>query len=129
MIYDIIRTYINTCILPFDAASDGFTVMGLEQPVDADFELSDGRKVKFGGTADRIDRLADGRVRVVDYKTGREQLAFAGVESLFSDRPQDLNSGVLQTLLYSMMLARKWGDVQPSLFYVRQIFYFQKPLK
>ncbi len=121
MIYDIIRTYINTCILPFDAASDGFTVMGLEQPVDADFELSDGRKVKFGGTADRIDRLADGRVRVVDYKTGREQLAFAGVESLFSGRPQDLNSGVLQTLLYSMMLARKWGDVQPSLFYVRQM--------
>lgn len=122
MIHDIIKTYIDTCVLPFDASHDSFIIQGLEQRVEAGFSLGDGREVKFGGTADRIDRLSSACLRVVDYKTGREQLSFAGIGSLFSGRPQELNSGVLQTLLYSMMMSHeRGGDVQPSLYYVRQM--------
>lgn len=123
MIRDIVGTYINTCILPYDAGQDmEFTIQGLEQKVESVFVLPDGRGVRFGGTADRVDMLGDGKQRVVDYKTGREQLAFSGIESLFSGMPNELNSGVLQTLLYSMMLSRTTGrDVQPALYYVRRM--------
>lgn len=36
-----------------------------------EIELSDGRTVRFRGSADRVDRGADGRLVVIDYKTGR----------------------------------------------------------
>ncbi len=122
MIQDIVSAYINKCILPFDAAQKGFVIRNLEEKIECSFALDDGRKVGFGGMADRIDKLDDGRLRVVDYKTGREQLSFAGVGSLFSGVSKELNSGVLQTLLYSMILKRKYGyDVQPALYYVREM--------
>lgn len=122
MIQDIVGTYIDKCILPFDAARNGFVIQNLEEKIACSFTLAGGAKVDFGGTADRIDRLEDGSLRVVDYKTGKERLAFAGVESLFSGMPNELNSGVLQTLLYAMMLERTYGcDVQPTLYYVREM--------
>lgn len=123
MVSDIVRTYINSCILPYDAGYEGqFTVKDLEKKIECAFELENGRVVKFGGTADRVDVLENGQLRVVDYKTGREQLAFAGMESLFSGKPNELNDGVLQTLLYSMMLTKaEERDVQPALYYVRQM--------
>ncbi len=123
MIHDIVGTYINTCILPYDAAREvGFTIQALEQETECLFVLEDGREVRFGGTIDRVDQLEDGMLRVVDYKTGKEQLAFAGVGTLFSGRPNELNSAVLQTLIYSMMLSRTvGGEVQPALYYVREM--------
>lgn len=37
----------------------------------AELELKDGTVVRFRGKVDRIDRHNDGRVRVIDYKTGK----------------------------------------------------------
>lgn len=37
----------------------------------ATYRLSDGRTIALRGRADRIDRFADGTLRIVDYKTGR----------------------------------------------------------
>ncbi len=42
---------------------------GVEQPV-ASIDLGDGRTLSFRGFIDRVDRLADGGVMVIDYKTG-----------------------------------------------------------
>ncbi len=42
---------------------------GVEQPV-ARIDLGDGRILSFRGFIDRVDRLADGGVMVIDYKTG-----------------------------------------------------------
>jgi len=37
----------------------------------AAYSLPDGRQIRLAGRVDRVDRLPDGRLRVVDYKTGR----------------------------------------------------------
>ena len=56
--------------MPYDAAHDGFRVEGLERRVDYGFDFATAggpRRMKFSGIADRIDRLDDGSLRVVDY--------------------------------------------------------------
>ncbi|MCD8073021.1 MAG: PD-(D/E)XK nuclease family protein, partial [Alistipes sp.] len=122
---DIIARYIDKCILPFDANGESFTILKTEEPVAADFTFhrAEGNgNVKFRGNADRIDLLSDGRLRVVDYKTGRQELHFNGLGSLFSPMLKDRNPAALQTMLYGLMLSRmEKRDVQPALYYVRNI--------
>lgn len=61
-----------------DAASEGWQYAAAEAPFGMDeetaaveLELEDGTVLRFRGKVDRIDRHSDGRVRVVDYKTGK----------------------------------------------------------
>lgn len=55
----------------------------------------------LGGTIDRIDKKDD-QVRVIDYKTGKDELDFRGVASLFS-RDGKRNKAAFQTLLYALL--------------------------
>jgi len=55
----------------------------------------------LGGTIDRIDRKGN-EVRIIDYKTGRDELDFKDVNSLFS-RDGKRNKAALQTLLYALL--------------------------
>ena len=109
--------------MPYDAAHDDFTVEGLEERIGQEFAFESAGKslrVVFRGLADRIDRLPDGTLRVVDYKTGEPHLDFQGVEALFRGEAKQRQSNILQTLLYSMMLFHSRGvDAEPTLYYVR----------
>ena len=123
LVKDIVTRYLRGGVMPYDAAHDGFTVQGLEQPVSYGFDFRAGDRtlrMKFAGIADRIDRLDDGTLRVVDYKTGAPHLEFAGLDSLFHGEGKQRLSNILQTLLYAMMLYRTQGlDAEPTLYYVR----------
>lgn len=125
LVYDIVSKYLRHGVVAYDAAHDGFRVEGLERDVEDLFGFtSAGRelRVRFGGIADRIDRLDDGRLRVVDYKTGESQLEFAGIEALFNGEAKQRQSNVLQTLLYAMMLTHSEGcEAVPALYYVRRM--------
>ncbi|GHM98735.1 hypothetical protein WSM22_02250 [Cytophagales bacterium WSM2-2] len=55
----------------------------------------------LGGTIDRIDSKGD-EVRVIDYKTGKDELDFRNVASLFS-REGSRNKAAFQTLLYALL--------------------------
>ena len=125
LVLGIVSNYLRHGVVAYDAAHDGFRVEGLERPVEDSFPfVSAGRelRVRFGGIADRIDRLDDGRLRVVDYKTGESQLEFAGVEALFNGEAKQRQSNVLQTLLYAMMLTHSEGcEAVPALYYVRRM--------
>ncbi len=125
LVKDIVMRYLSGGVLAYDAVHDGFTLRGLESPVAQLFAFRVGdrtARVKFAGRADRIDRLAGGTLRVVDYKTGSPHLEFDGVEALFRGEARQRQANVLQTLLYAMMLHRTEGaDVEPALYYVRQL--------
>jgi RecB family exonuclease len=134
LIHNVVTNYINNNILPFDAQQpDSYTIKKLEEWVTADYTFMVGtreHRVRFHGKADRIDRLADGSLRVVDYKTGmphgsstdKTNEKFRSLEALFEGRGDERISAVLQTMLYSMML-RAAGEekVQPALYYVRNL--------
>lgn len=111
---DIVVKYLTASILLFDKRQRA-VIDELEKPLSTTIG-----GVKFAGIADRIDRLPDGRARIVDYKTGAPNLEFKGLDALFSPDMRDQNPAALQILLYAMMFAHTTGrDVQPALYYVR----------
>ena len=123
LVADIVRKYLATCLLKYDAAHGDFTVAGVGKWVNAVIDIETGGKrlpVHFGGKIDRLDRLNDGCLRVVDYKTGSRRQEFRGIPGLFADRHAYRNPAALQTLLYALMLNLTTGkEVVPALYYVR----------
>ena len=62
-----------------------------------------GESFNFSYTPDRIDRLADGTVRIVDYKTGKDETAFVNrdrLDDLFNNTKKDRRKAILQIFLY-----------------------------
>lgn len=125
LVRDIVVKYLKNGVMAYDAGHDGFRVTELEHKVVCPFAFEAAGKpltVKFGGIADRIDTLDDGRLRVVDYKTGEPHLEFEGMEALFNGAAKQRLPNVLQTYLYAMMLTRGGArEVLPALYYVRQM--------
>ena len=125
LVRDIICRYIRSGILTYDAAHADFRVESIEHEVATPFRFEAGDRslqVVFKGTADRIDTMDSGMVRVVDYKTGSPHLEFDGVESLFKGKGKQRQSNTIQTLLYSMMISHsEHRAVVPALYYVRDL--------
>ncbi len=122
LVRDIAVRYLRGGVIPYDARHDGFKVEGTEHRVECNFEFAEGRTVVFGGIADRIDRMDDGSLRIVDYKTGSPHLDYNGVGDLFGGERCHLLGNIFQTLLYCMILHRSRGlDARPALYYVRSM--------
>ncbi len=104
LVRDIVHKYINNNILPFDARQGDFTIIALERELESPFLFgkhgedkgAEGRKGSGGtvqasseillrGTADRIDILPNGVLRIIDYKTGSPHRDFAGLKELLGD--------------------------------------------
>lgn len=88
----------------------------------------DGLTVGIKGYADRIDILTNGRLRVVDYKSGKSDRNFTDIESLFNtDNNEEKfvkrNRAALQTMIYGLMLAQMTDseDIAPSVYAMRDI--------
>ena len=122
LIKEIISKYIRHGIIPHDIRNNGFAVMGVEEDIDYDFPLGDGREVHIGGVADRIDSMDNGALRVIDYKTGKEHKEFGSIEEFFEGEKRTERANILQTMIYSMILHHKHHrNVYPSLYYARVI--------
>jgi len=122
LVKSIVTKYIRRGIIPYDTAHGRFSVMDVEHKIAQPFELGDGRRIVLGGIADRIDSLDNGRLRVVDYKTGGVHLEFNGAESLFEGENRSRFGNLLQTMIYSMVLRRTFRrNVEPALYFVRYI--------
>ena len=120
----IVRTAVERMaagVVAYDAArSELFAVEGLEREVEAEWVDASGRRIRVGGTVDRLDRLADGRLRVVDYKSGGDRAEYRGVESLFEGSSR--NGAVLQLLVYGVVLRRQYGvPVEAALYAARKM--------
>lgn len=77
-------------------------------------------EVILGGKIDRVDRNGE-TLRIIDYKTGKDELDFESIASLFS-REGRRNKAAFQTLLYALMYVdasqnagRHAGRVVPGL--------------
>ncbi len=107
----------------YDKENSGYTIDGLEDEVKCRYDISKGRKVNLSGRADRIDRLQDGTLQIIDYKSGNTpHLQFPGMEPLMFGDAKERISNIFQTLLYSMMLHKRRGcDAKPSLYYASKM--------
>ena len=87
--------------------ADCFEILGLEKKVTAEID-----GFHFTGTIDRFDRVGGGKVRIVDYKTGkvtdkdidiRDDNAQEVVDKLFGESNTDRPKIALQLYLYDVM--------------------------
>ncbi len=84
-----------------------------------------GATFNFMYKPDRVDRLADGTLRIVDYKTGGDSTEITGVDDLFIETPSKATAlAVMQLFLYCyayMFENSKEKQVQPVIYKVSQM--------
>ncbi|MDR2496246.1 MAG: PD-(D/E)XK nuclease family protein [Tannerellaceae bacterium] len=122
---EMIRKYADK-ILETDARRfTPFLYISSEMRLGTLISLPDGSQVRLKGFIDRIDRV-DGRIRIVDYKTGQDKLDFSTIESLFNPSEKDRRKAVMQVFMYAMMYDRLAAGgstaIAPAVYSMRSIF-------
>ncbi|NVK49079.1 MAG: PD-(D/E)XK nuclease family protein, partial [Cyclobacteriaceae bacterium] len=115
-------------ILDYDQENGEFTILGVEKNVPASIpvETKDGT-VHFAlqGVIDRVD-LKDGVVRLIDYKTGKDDKKVLSIASLFDRDEKKRNKAAMQTLLYAYFYQFEHPEnrkpLKPGIFNIREIY-------
>lgn len=117
-----------TVFLRYDAEQVApFRIVELENTQDytVEFPIKVGgqtRTINLYGIIDRVDEVA-GKTRIVDYKTGRDELKFHGQDTLFAPASAKSNKAMMQTLFYTFVYEQVTGKtrVEPNLYIARKL--------
>lgn len=96
-------------------AKGPFTILECEQTHTINGLKVGSESFNFTYKPDRIDRLADGTVRIVDYKTGRDETSFSlspGLTDLFNNASTKRRKAILQLFLYCYAYMTEHPDVK-----------------
>jgi len=124
--YNVIKTYVKN-LLSYDRNNTPFDLIDIEMSVKADLLIHSTKDfhTTIGGRIDRLD-CKDGRIRVVDYKTGTKVASANSVDDFFvsNDKHTDY---YLQTFLYSIIVSNDKKanpaelPVSPALLFIQHI--------
>lgn len=123
LLFDILKKYIDR-LLVLDQQFAPFSILSLEDTYKIQISISANRKVNIGGLIDRVDKL-DGTVRILDYKTGKANLFFKDIDSLFEKEGKNRNKAAFQTFLYCMFYEdnRKCTDsISPGIYSLKEFY-------
>ncbi len=107
-----------------DSASDSNESSGfkLNLPIQPNGEAF---TIGLKGIIDRVDRKED-KVRVIDYKTGKDTKRFISIPSLFDREDPKRNKAAMQTLFYGLLYQNKYpqeeGRIIPGLYNSKELF-------
>lgn len=106
--FDPIFFYVKST-LEADKLLAPFEYIGGEETEIVSFPLNDkdNREVNLKFIIDRIDRV-NGRIRLIDYKTGGDDVAFSSMKDVFGKK-----HAILQLLLYASLYDIKTGNTEP----------------
>jgi len=128
--FDILEKFANQ-IIDHDEKYVPFKVLGLEASAREGYSQSmpinineEQVNVQIKGIIDRID-FKEGKVRVIDYKTGKDEKEYTSIED-FKDRDNIFkNKTALQVFYYSYLYWKKHGDehiIEPGIFNSKELF-------
>ncbi len=130
---DLIRKFVMK-IVNMDEEYAPFEIVSLEKEQNYKRELAieaDGKthRITLGADIDRVDKK-DGVVRVIDYKSGKDDKEIVSVEKVFdrssaSDWKAGRNKAGFQTLFYGWLYASKMGNedaIVPGLLNMSELF-------
>lgn len=104
---------------------DGFTFIDGEFGGHKPFPLTIGDiTVNFTMSIDRIDRLPDGTLRIIDYKTGADDTRLKSIAAAFDSSDPTRPKAMVQLMLYCHAYAQLTGDtavMQPLIVRTRSI--------
>ena len=126
--YDMVRKMADR-ILAMDAQYAPFEVVSLERETDAGYArllpVPDAAvTVRLKGIVDRVDRKGD-TVRVLDYKTGRDEKKVYGIASLFDRDDKKRNKAAMQAMLYAFLYEPRAAPderIMPGLVNAKELF-------
>jgi ATP-dependent helicase/nuclease subunit B len=114
-------------ILAHDHLHSPFQIVELENKKDYKYhfpiEINGQKKyLQLYGILDRVDEK-DGQTRIVDYKTGSDELKYSSLEKLFERDGKAQNKAVVQTLFYTYIYeqVKRTSHVEPNLYAVRKM--------
>ena len=113
MLVDSIKTYARYVInydIDLIEQQGPITILECEKTHDVPNMEIGGVKFNFTYKADRVDRLNDGTIRIVDYKTGGDKTTFRSINDLF-DAKGKRPKAILQVLLYCSAFLSENKDV------------------
>ncbi len=113
-------------IMRVDSRLSPIEIVSLEEKYKTGITIERGNKkytISLEGTIDRVDSI-DGVIRILDYKSGKDNLYIRSVDDLFEENGKYKNSAAFQTLVYCFIYLRNNPGVKlrPSLYPVRLIF-------
>ena len=112
-------------ILDYDEAHAPFEILALEQKDHIPFKFTVNgveKTIYLHGIIDRIDQKG-GVIRIVDYKTGSDDLRYSCLDDVFDTDGKKQNKALVQTLFYTHVYetanAKDW--VEPNIYSVRNM--------
>lgn len=103
VVRNIVQEFMNK-IVEQDKKNVPFTLIALEEKFSVPVQVG-AQKILLGGKIDRIDRVGE-TVRIIDYKTGRDELGVESIASLFN-REGKRNKAAFQTMLYGLLYQKQ----------------------
>lgn len=122
LFFENIKTYLQQ-LLEIDKKMAPLQIVSLEEKYKREIIVA-GKTVIIGGRIDRVDQV-NGCMRVIDYKTGKvESLTLNDVSDLFDREAKEPKKAILQALIYSWGLRRKYAgtEVYPAIYGLHKIF-------
>jgi CRISPR/Cas system-associated exonuclease Cas4 (RecB family) len=124
IIRDVLLAYVLK-ILRTDKSLAPFSILYLESAFSFPVSISSGdlsTDVSTGGKVDRID-IAEGVIRIVDYKTGSVADKISSIEGLFADDRKKDSDAWLQTLLYceAFLMNNQGISLRPSVYKIKKL--------
>lgn len=128
---DVLKKFMEK-ILDYDSQYAPFRIIGLEASSRQGYSMEhpvelQGKKmnIRLKGVIDRID-LKQGKVRVIDYKTGRDEKDFTTLAALTDRDDSKRRKAVFQVFFYCYLFMKKYeGEyetIEPGLFNSRDLF-------
>lgn len=129
---EIIRNFSQN-VLKMDRAYVPFQIVSLEAedqyqhylPI---FSNEEQINVKLGADIDRVDKK-EGAVRIIDYKTGKDETDIGDFENIFdpelSGKHKNARKAGYQTFFYAWLFSCKYGDndaISSGLINIKQVF-------
>ncbi|MFT3753874.1 MAG: PD-(D/E)XK nuclease family protein [Paludibacter sp.] len=123
LIASVLRKYILQ-VLKVDKKHAPFTYISSEERCSIQYPIQNGKlNINLKGFIDRIDEK-EGRLRILDYKTGTGKLDFKNLDEVFEHNKENRPKFVLQTFLYGIFYKEKAGGrpIIPGIYYIRDVF-------
>lgn len=129
---DIYRTLMTRTIIKMFEREKEFTepvyyVKG-EEPVETVLKISDNNSINISYRIDRVDRVErDGEsvIRLIDYKTGGDDISADSFDQIFEEPKQGMRrKAILQLLLYANAFAQREhfdGAIEPYIYQLRKV--------
>lgn len=122
LIAQIIKRFVEK-VLEFDAEYAPFKYIQSEANVKYRFPINKSTYVNLKGLIDRVDEK-EGMIRILDYKTGSDDLRFKSLEQVFERNLKKRPKVVLQILLYCLLyeMEKEKENLVPGVLKIRDLF-------